>query len=615
MADQPSVDRPLTGTVLNIQHFCTHDGPGMRTTVFLKGCSLRCRWCSNPESIHAKPELAYNPQKCLGEKQCGLCLKSVCPESAIYVLGSGDKADDKIRINWSLCTDCGACVGACPAEALYLFGQAMTVDQVLQEVEQDSAFYRESGGGLTVSGGECQLQADFVAALLAGAHERGINTAIETASNVPWEQMEKVLPHVDVILHDHKLSDPERHKKWCGADNTRIRANLKKAYETFPNVKFIARTPVIPGVNDDEEHIRSVLEFIRPHKNVIDYELLPYHRFGESKYGFLGRVYGMRDFTSPTPERMQQLQALIDQAFGRAAQPASPSVSVAPGQSLSPATEVKRAEPSGLNAVVTLRNEVSPWLMLLQVAPDGWDLPEFTPGQTAYLGLPGSAPRCERAEAESPPPDPGKLIRRAYSIASSPLNREFMEFYVALVPGGVLTPRLFNLKIGDRIWLSEKVNGMFNFHQVPDEANVVMVANGSGLSAYISMLSTHLKVSSRRKVMLVHGVRHSWDLGYRSILMAMQDLRENFSYLPVISRPQEEPMTWRGATGRVQDLWKAGAVEKAWGFKPTPANTHVFLCGSPGMVHEMTTILSADGFAGQTRDAFGQIHASKYWHK
>jgi len=322
MENQPVTPKAPTGLVLNIQHFCTHDGPGMRTTVFLKGCSLRCKWCSNPESIHPKPELAYNPGKCIGKKQCGFCLKNVCPESAIYVVGSGDPEGDKVRINWDLCTNCGKCVPVCPAEALYLFGQEMTVDQVLDEVEQDSTFYRESGGGITVSGGECLLQADFVAALLAESHQRGINTAIETAGNVPWANMEKVLPHVDVVLHDHKLTDPERHKKWCGADNTRILVNFRKAYETFPEKRFIARTPLIPGVNDDEQHIRAVLAFIRPYNNVIDYELLPYHRFGEGKYGFLGRVYEMMDFSSPTPETLMRLRAIIDEAFGRNGAPA-----------------------------------------------------------------------------------------------------------------------------------------------------------------------------------------------------------------------------------------------------------------------------------------------------
>jgi pyruvate formate lyase activating enzyme len=309
-----------TGLVLNIQHFSTHDGPGMRTTVFLKACSLRCKWCSNPESINPKPELAYNSGKCIGAEQCGLCLKE-CPESALYTLDTVGSPNDKVLVNWDLCNDCGKCVDVCPTAALYLFGQHMTVAEVLDEVEQDSTFYRESGGGITVSGGECLLQADFVADLLEEAHRRGINTAIETACNVPWENVEKVLRHVDLCQHDHKLTDPERHKKWCGADNSRILENFKRAYETFPNTKFIARTPLIPGVNDDEEHVRAVLAFIRPHKNVIDYELLPYHRFGESKYDFLGRVYEMRDFESPTPESLAHLQGIIDAAFGRSGEP------------------------------------------------------------------------------------------------------------------------------------------------------------------------------------------------------------------------------------------------------------------------------------------------------
>ena len=140
---------------------------------------------------------------------------------------------------------------------------------------KDSSFYRGSGGGITLSGGDYTLEPDFSAALLVEAHRRGINTGIETAGNVPWANYEKMLPHVDTMLHDQKLTDPERHKKSCGADNTRILANFKKAYETFPHIEFIARIPVIPGVNDDEDHIGAVLAFIRPHKNVVDYELLP----------------------------------------------------------------------------------------------------------------------------------------------------------------------------------------------------------------------------------------------------------------------------------------------------------------------------------------------------
>ena len=304
----------ITGLVINIQHFCTNDGPGIRTTVFLKGCSLRCKWCSNPESIHKLPEIAYNQNKCIGASQCGFCLKPPCPEGAFYVL----EGDDKVHINWELADENPQIYAdVCPTGAIYLFGQLMTVQEVIEEVEQDAAFYQESGGGITISGGECLLQPDFTAAILAEAHQRGMNTAIETAGNVPWENMARVLPHVDLMLHDHKLTDPQLHKKWCGVDNARIKENFKRAYETFPNTRFKARTPLIPGINDDDEHIDSVLAFIRPYANVIDYELLPYHRFGESKYGYLGRVYELEDFDSPCEERLKQLRPRINQALGR----------------------------------------------------------------------------------------------------------------------------------------------------------------------------------------------------------------------------------------------------------------------------------------------------------
>ena len=306
----------LTGTVLNIQRYCSHDGPGIRTNVFLKGCSLRCKWCGNPESIAPKPELSYDSKKCTGKEECGVCLKPPFPEGAFFVPDGAD--DDKVKVNWHLAADCDEKLASlCPTGALEMFGKRMTVDEVLDEVEKDSSFYRNTGGGMTLSGGECLLQPDFSAALLEGAHKRGFNTAIETASNVPWRVVEKVLPHVDTMLHDHKMTIPERHKKWVGVDNKRILENFKKAYETFPDIDFIARTPLIPGINADEEHIRAVLAFIRPHKNVIDYELLPYHRFGLGKYELLGEVYELDDYKTPSDDLVKHLQAIIDEAFGR----------------------------------------------------------------------------------------------------------------------------------------------------------------------------------------------------------------------------------------------------------------------------------------------------------
>ena len=307
-----------TGRVLNIQGYCSDDGPGIRTTVFLKGCSLRCKWCSNPESIHPKPELNYDAKLCKGAKECGLCLKAPFPKGAFYTV---EGTDDKVLVNWDLA---GACTeeltSLCPTGALDMFGKLMTAEEVITQVEKDASFFRNTGGGMTISGGECLLQPDFTAAILRMAHERGIHTAIETAGNVPWEFMEKVLQHVDLMLHDNKLMNEERHTKWTGVGNKRILENFKKAYETFPNIEFITRTPLIPGINADDEHIRAVLEFIKPHKNVIDYELLPYHRYGTGKYEFLGKVYELKDFNSPSPELLAHLRGIIDEAFGRVKQ-------------------------------------------------------------------------------------------------------------------------------------------------------------------------------------------------------------------------------------------------------------------------------------------------------
>jgi ferredoxin/flavodoxin---NADP+ reductase len=267
-----------------------------------------------------------------------------------------------------------------------------------------------------------------------------------------------------------------------------------------------------------------------------------------------------------------------------------------------------------LNAVVALRTEISPWLIILRVVPDGWQLPAFNPGQFAVLGLPGFASRVAMSEPEDPPPaDPNKLIRRAYSIASSSVTREYMEFYVALVTTGALTPRLFSLSIGDRVWLSPKVTGMFTFDQVPEDQNVVMIATGTGLAPYMSMLTTHLVCGSPRRFAVLHGARHSWDLGYRSELLTLQHLCKNLAYFPVISRPENEPVPWTGMAGYVQDLWQSNVLEKTSGWVPAPENTHIFLCGSPAMIDGTVALLGAEGFKEHTKKQAGQIHVERYW--
>jgi ferredoxin--NADP+ reductase len=265
-----------------------------------------------------------------------------------------------------------------------------------------------------------------------------------------------------------------------------------------------------------------------------------------------------------------------------------------------------------LNAIVTAKEELSARQMIIRVVTDGWDLPFFEAGQFAVLGLPGSAARCRWSDPENPPSEPDKFIRRAYSIASSSLVHEFMEFYIGLVVSGALTPRLFALGIGDGIWLSPKVSGMFTFDDVPADKNIVLIATGTGLAPYMSMLSTHLHCGGSRRFAVLHGAYHSWDLGYRSELLTLQNLCDNFSYVSTIDRPEDEPVPWVGPVGFVQSLWRKGLIEEQWGFKPTPQNTHVFLCGNLAMIEEAEQMLIDEGFQDHSHNHPGQIHVERY---
>jgi ferredoxin--NADP+ reductase len=265
------------------------------------------------------------------------------------------------------------------------------------------------------------------------------------------------------------------------------------------------------------------------------------------------------------------------------------------------------------NAVLAHRIELAPGLAIFRVVPDGWPLPEFRPGQFAVLGLPGHAPRTPLSDPEDPPADPDRLIRRAYSIASSSLAREHIEVFANLVRSGELTPRLFALAPGDRLWLGPKFTGLFTLGEVPRDKHVVLVATGTGLAPYMSMLRTELECGGPRRFAVLHGARHSWDLGYSAELYTMQRLCPNFAYLPTVSRPEAEPVPWGGARGHVQELWRSGALERSWGFRPTPLDTHVFLCGNPAMIESMTDILRAEGFTVHDARAPGQIHVERWW--
>ena len=268
---------------------------------------------------------------------------------------------------------------------------------------------------------------------------------------------------------------------------------------------------------------------------------------------------------------------------------------------------------SATNAVVAQRVEISPGLIILRVVPDGWDLPDFEPGQYGVLALPGAAPRYPGTGDEESERAPDKLIKRAYSIASSSVAKEYIEFYVALVPSGALTPRLFALGVGDRVWLGPKIKGMFTLDDVPEDKDVVLVSTGTGLAPYMSMLRSKLPCGSDRRFAVLHGARHSWDLGYRAELMMLTRVCPNFAYVPIISRPGEEAAGWSGESGYVQDLWSRGALEAAWGRAPDPETTHVFLCGNPSMIEHMVESLAGEGYVEHTRKTPGQVHVERYW--
>jgi len=266
-----------------------------------------------------------------------------------------------------------------------------------------------------------------------------------------------------------------------------------------------------------------------------------------------------------------------------------------------------------LNAIVSEPIFITSETMILRVRADGWELPEFVPGQFAVLGLPGKAARTSISDLETEAPERDKIIRRAYSITSSSKQKEYLEFYISLVRSGALTPRLFALKEGDRVLLNPNVRGLFTLDQIPDSANVVLIGTGTGVAPYISMIRTSLSANRTRKFTVIQGARHSWDLGFRSELSTQAKLRKNFFYLPTISRPSEETIPWGGETGYVQDIWKRGLVEGEWGFKPTPENTHIFLCGHPNMITSTLELVEKSGFIEDSRKQKGMVHLERYW--
>ncbi len=264
-----------------------------------------------------------------------------------------------------------------------------------------------------------------------------------------------------------------------------------------------------------------------------------------------------------------------------------------------------------LNAIVLQVMQISPIMKVLRVTPIDWELPDFKPGQYVAIGLPPSSEKCAEATEEVVEPNPDRLIKRAYSIASSSHAKEYVEFYITLVHSGALTPRIFNLNIGDKLWLGKKFVGMFTMDQVDEDQNLILVATGTGVAPYMSMLRSDA-LKRKGKIMVIHGAANSWDLGYSSELDLLQTITPNFSYIPTITVPEKEHSPWKGQTKFIQDLWAEGVVETEWGFKPTPENTHVFLCGNPKMIADMVEVLEKESFIEHNRRQPGQIHVEKF---
>ncbi|CBK77777.1 glycyl-radical enzyme activating protein [Clostridium sp. AM29-11AC] len=293
-----SINYNASGTVFDIQRFSLHDGPGIRTIVFLKGCPLSCKWCSNPESQKMGPVIMYKKEECL---HCGRCA-AACRRKAISF-------DNKTFINREFCTGCGECANACPAGALVVKGKKMTVQQLIRELKKDATTYRRSGGGITLSGGEPLVQYEFAAELLKACQSQGWDTAIETTGAGLSEAVEQVIPYVDTVLLDIKHLDTETHRKFTGIGNEQI---LKNAARISEISKTVIRVPVIPGFNCSEESIRAIAEFAKTLRGVRTIHLLPYHTFGENKYGLLGRDYELADVKPLKPEELETCRAMVE---------------------------------------------------------------------------------------------------------------------------------------------------------------------------------------------------------------------------------------------------------------------------------------------------------------
>ena len=295
------INTDVSGIIFNIQKFSVHDGPGIRTTVFMKGCPLSCRWCSNAESMNPKPEPGVIVERCTG---CGDCVDT-CPEHAMAV------NNGKVIIDRSICNTCGECISSCPEEAITIYGKKVTVDEVLREVLKDRLFYSGSSGGVTVSGGEPLRQYEFVKELFRKCKEEDINTCLDTCGYASSKVLREVLQYTDNVLFDLKHMDIDKHREFTGVDNECIKENA--VIVCGSNADILFRIPLIDGVNSGQDNIRRTAEFIKSLGEGKKVELLPYHRLGIGKYKMLGKDYPGKNLETPDEETLEILKGIFSQ--------------------------------------------------------------------------------------------------------------------------------------------------------------------------------------------------------------------------------------------------------------------------------------------------------------
>ncbi len=286
------------GVIFDIQRFSVHDGPGIRTTVFLKGCPLRCRWCHNPEAQRMQPDLTFERDLCI---QCGVCVTACAKQVHAIVEGTH-------ILHREGCEGCGDCADACPTTALVLKGQTMTVEEVLREVLRDEHFYRKSGGGVTLSGGEPLMQSAFAYDLLQRAKAHGLHTAIETCGHAPWKTVKKIVAVTDLVIYDVKHLDAAQHKKLTGVGNKRILQNLHKLRKGHHEV--LVRLPLIPDINDATDDLQASADFLKQ-LGIDQVEVIPYHEFAAAKYELLGRPYHLHDRKPYTAKQLAEKQQTL----------------------------------------------------------------------------------------------------------------------------------------------------------------------------------------------------------------------------------------------------------------------------------------------------------------